>query len=98
MSCVRRTVTHERGGIVKIDSKRLTHICGFLGSAIIVLGSLITAIPYRGKEGESYSILNHFISELGEVGVSRLAPVFNASLIAGGVVLLIFVLGLGLKA
>ena len=81
---------------MKIDSGRLTYVCGFFGSAIIVLGSFIAAIPYRGQQGESYSILNHFISELGEVGVSRLAPVFNASLIAGGVVLLIFALGLGL--
>jgi hypothetical membrane protein len=82
--------------MVKMDSRRLTYVCGFLGSGIIVLGSLLAAIPYRGKGGESYSILNHFISELGEVGVSRLAPVFNASLIVGGVVLLIFALGLGL--
>jgi hypothetical membrane protein len=81
---------------MKIDSRKFTYICGFLGPAILILGSLITAIPYRGKEGESYSILNHFISELGEVGVSALAPVFNASLIVGGLILVIYVTGLGL--
>jgi hypothetical membrane protein len=81
---------------MKIDSKKLTYFCGFLGSAIIMLGSLATATLYHGKRGESYSILNHYISKLGEVGVSRLAPVFNTSLFVGGVVLLIFVLGLGL--
>jgi hypothetical membrane protein len=60
----------------------------------MILGSLITAILYRGKKGESYSIINHYISKLGEVGVSRLAPVFNFSLIVGGLVLVIFMLGL----
>jgi hypothetical membrane protein len=81
---------------MKIDSKKLTYLCGFLGPAILILGSLITAIQYHGKEGEPYSILNHFISELGEVGVSTLAPVFNASLTVGGLVLVIYVIGLGL--
>ena len=81
---------------MKLDFKKLTYVCGFLGSAIMILGSLIAAIPYHGKRGESYSILNHYISKLGEVGVSRLAPVFNTSLIVGSLVLVIFVLGLGL--
>jgi len=80
---------------MKIDSQKLTYCCGLLGSAIILLGSLATAMLYHGKRGGSYSILNHYISKLGEVGVSRLAPVFNTSLFVGGVVLLIFVLGLG---
>ena len=81
---------------MKVDFKKLTCICGFLGSAIMIFGSLITAILYHGKRGGSYSILNHYISKLGEVGVSRLAPVFNTSLFIGGLVLLVFVIGLGL--
>jgi len=81
---------------MKVDFKKLTCICGFLGSAIVIFGSLITAISYHGKRGGSYSILNHYISKLGEVGVSRLAPVFNTSLFVGGLVLLVFVIGLGL--
>ena len=81
---------------MKIDSQKVTYISGFMGSAIIIFGSLITALLYHGKKGGSYSILNHYISKLGEMGVSRLAPVFNMSLIVGGLVLLIFVLGLGL--
>jgi len=81
---------------MKVDSKKLTYVCGFLGPAIIMFGSLATAMLYHGKRGGSYSILSRYISKLGEIGVSRLAPVFNMSLIAGGLVLLIFVLGLGL--
>jgi hypothetical membrane protein len=61
-----------------------------------MLGLLATAMLYHAKKGGPYSVLNHYISRLGEVGVSRLAPVFNMSLFVGGLVLLIFVLGLGL--
>jgi hypothetical membrane protein len=82
---------------MKVDSKKLTSFCGFLGPAIIIIGSLTTAMLYRGRQGGSYSILNQYISKLGEVGVSRLAHVFNHSLIIGGLVLVIFVLGLGLN-
>ena len=78
-----------------MDSRKLTCFCGLLGSAILIFGSLVTAIAYRGKEGEYYSILNHFISELGEIGISRLASVFNASLTIGGLVLVLYVIGLG---
>lgn len=69
---------------------------GFLGSSIILTAILITATFYRGKRGEPYSPFNHFISELGEVGVSPAARVFNSGLILAGIALLPFVIGLGL--
>jgi hypothetical membrane protein len=69
---------------------------GLAGSLIVILASVIAAIVYSGKRNERYSIFNHFISELGEVGVSRAAPIFNGGLIAGGLVILPFVIGLGL--
>ena len=78
------------------ESKKLTSMCGFLGSTMIMVGSLITAIAYHGRRGESYSVLNHFVSELGEVGVSSLALLSNAGLIAGCAILLIFTVGLAL--
>lgn len=68
---------------------------GWAGSALILLGCLAAALPYRGRDGETYSLLNHFISELGEVGVSRLARVFNAGMILGGLLFLPFIGGLG---
>ena len=74
--------------------KKLTWLSGFLALTVLVAGALTTAIPYRGKEGESYSVLNHFISELGEVGVSAFALLFNTSLILGGLALAVFMLGL----
>jgi len=74
----------------------LSHLAGWAGCLILIISSLITAAGYRGKRGERYSALNHFISELGERGVSRLAPVFNIGLIAGGMLLLPYLISLGL--
>lgn len=68
---------------------------GLLGSGVIVLSALISAVVYRGAAGEAYSPFNHFISELGQGGVSQLAVVFNAGLIGGGLLLIPFMLGLG---
>lgn len=67
---------------------------GLLGSSVIAIASLVTAIGYTGSKGEAYSPLNHFVSELGEVGVSQLARVFNLGLNVGGVCFVVFMLGL----
>jgi hypothetical membrane protein len=69
---------------------------GLAGSLLISLCMLISGWMYRGKQGERYSVFNHYISELGEVGVSRLAWLFNAGLIVGGLVLTPFLVGMGL--
>lgn len=69
---------------------------GVAGCAVVVATSLVAVIAYRGVHGERFSPLNHFISELGEIGVSRLARLFNAGLIAGGALLVPFFLLLGL--
>ncbi len=45
-------------------------IAGMAGVLTVLLGSLVAVFFYRGKDGERYSPLNHFISELGEEGVS----------------------------
>ena len=66
------------------------------GVLFAILGTLIPALVYRGKQGQPYSPLNHFISELGEVGVSKLAWVFNLCLILSGLCLLPASLGFGL--
>jgi hypothetical membrane protein len=71
------------------------HLFGMAGSIVVLSGILVPMAAYIGRAGERYSPLNHFISELGEVGVSRLAPAFNAGLVAAGVLYVLFVLGLG---
>jgi hypothetical protein len=68
---------------------------GLIGCGSVIIATLFSALRYRGKENEPYSVLNHFISELGEVGVSPHASVFNRGLIIGGVLLLPFIIGLG---
>lgn len=62
-------------------------IFGIAGAVIAMLSALLAGIMYRGKERERYSPLNHFISELGEVGVSKLAWAFNLSLVLAGLAL-----------
>ena len=73
-----------------------THFFGFSGTGLIILAVLFPILLYRGKRGERFSMLNHFISELGEVGVSRAAGVFNAGMGLAGLVMLPYVVGLGL--
>ncbi len=71
-------------------------VFGWVGGLTILLGCLLSARAYRGKDGERYSFRNHYISELGEVGVSRLAAIFNTGMIIGGVFFIIMMTGLGL--
>ncbi len=59
-------------------------VLGFLSVLSFLVGAIVAAIAYRGKTGERFAFRNHYVSELGEIGVSRLAAVFNASLVVGG--------------
>jgi len=61
-----------------------------LGPGIIALGMSLSAVTYRGIDGQAYSPLNHFVSELGEVGVANLSGAFNWALILGGLITLPF--------
>lgn len=70
---------------------------GITGCLAIVIGCLSSGLVYTGKLGERYSLLNHFISELGEKGVSRLAWLFNLGLMTGGLLLFFECIGLGLR-
>lgn len=70
---------------------------GIGGCFIILLGVLLTALAYRGRKGERFSLLNHFISELGERSISDLALVFNLGLILGGLLLIPFLAHLGVR-
>jgi hypothetical protein len=67
------------------------------GISCVVVAIIFAASLYIGKQGERFSFLNHFISELGEVGGSRAAHIFNASLIAAGILIIPFLVSLGYK-
>ncbi len=73
--------------------QKLTCRLGFFGPLIIIIGSLLSAMVYKGKIGERFSFLNHFVSELGEVGISEWALVFNICLFVGGLCITGFMLG-----
>jgi hypothetical membrane protein len=68
---------------------------GLAGCMLVAFSVAYSALCYTGKTEEHYSILNHFISELGEVGVSKKATVFNSGLILAGISLVPFILGIG---
>ena len=71
-------------------------IAGYITVFISLLGVILPWVVYRGREGEKYSFLNHFISELGERGVSRWAWIFNLCIIISGVGVIISTISLGL--
>lgn len=73
---------------------KLERWSGLLGVGVIVAGQLIAALAYRGRLGEAYSPFNHFVSELGERGVSQAAWAFNGGLLLGGPLLCVFMLAL----
>jgi hypothetical membrane protein len=76
-----------------MEWRKLTYRLGLVGPILIIAGSLLTALAYTGVLGQRYSFLNHFISELGEVGVSEWAAIFNISLFVGGLCVTGFMLG-----
>jgi len=66
------------------------------GTGVVVLAITYSALRFRGKSGERFSLLNHFISELGEWGVSRGAWAFNGGLVLAGLLFLPFAVHLGI--
>ena len=74
--------------------ERLAAWTGVIGAALIGVGSIVTAVAYVGTQGQGYSPLNHWVSELGQTGVSELAELFNVCLIVGGVLFAFFMVGL----
>jgi hypothetical membrane protein len=73
---------------------RVAQVAAIVGVGALTVGSVVTAIVYTGSAGEPYSPLNHWVSELGELSVSRAAPLFNAGLVVGGLCFAVFVAGL----
>jgi len=78
-----------------IDPYKIAAYAGLVGCTTIIMCTLITAWMFK-EAGESYSMLNHFISELGHTKRSEYFWVFNSGLIFGGAFLTIFALGIRL--
>lgn len=71
-------------------------LAGLAGVFLGVMAVIIPGLAYKGTKGENYSFLNHYISELGEVGVSKLAWVFNLGMIFCGLCIVMGFTSLGL--
>jgi hypothetical membrane protein len=52
---------------------------------------IIPQLFFTGFNGEQYSPLNHFVSELGWIGFSELANLFNICLFIGGILFIPFI-------
>ncbi|MBD3351092.1 MAG: DUF998 domain-containing protein, partial [Candidatus Lokiarchaeota archaeon] len=68
---------------------------GIIGSIILLIGLIIPQFFYTGRQSERYSMINHFVSELGELGVSEGAIIFNVCTFIGGILFIPFMIGLG---
>ena len=79
--------------ISKLFNKVRFEYFGLIGCSVISACCLITAIGFTGYNGEGYSFLNHFISELGMHTESPLSWVFNVGLIIGAPLTLAFLMG-----
>ena len=73
---------------------RIATTAAILSTGTIVFGIAAAWAGYVGTAGEPYSPLNHWISELGQLGVSARASVFNLALVAGGMEFVMFMVGL----
>ena len=76
-----------------ITLNQLAPLAGLTGCAVIGFGLFASASHYIRPM--VYSPRNHFISELGLAEASDFAHVFNLCLNTGGIMLLLFVYGLG---
>jgi hypothetical membrane protein len=76
--------------------KRIAVACGMMMPFVLLGGTILSAANYVGRNQEPFSIRDHFISELGEVGTSQLAHLFNATLMASGAIVVGFMVGMGL--
>lgn len=69
---------------------------GLVASLVGLVFILTPQLFYVGSEGESFSMFNHAVSELGELGVSELAWMFNIGMVLAGILFIPFMIGLGL--
>jgi hypothetical membrane protein len=76
-------------------SSRTAAVLGWIGVASFGLCSIVAALAYRGATGESYSPLNHYVSELGARSTGGLNVLFNAGLVVGALCLLAFLVEVG---
>jgi hypothetical protein len=70
-------------------------VWGIAGTILVIAGCIIPSLKYKGRQSQRFSPLNHFISELGERNVSEYARVFNLSLVAAGLLFVMYMIQFG---
>jgi hypothetical membrane protein len=78
-----------------VDEKHFP-LWGLVASLVGLVFILTPQLFYEGAEGEAYSMFNHAVSELGELGVSEFAWMFNIGMVLAGILFIPFMIGLGL--
>jgi hypothetical membrane protein len=78
--------------------KKIAPIAGLATCLVLYSVIIITAIPYVGQQNESYSIFNHFISELGSTRFSANNLIYNYGVILAAILFGTFTFGLGAYA
>jgi len=71
-------------------------VWGIIGSIVGLVFILTPQLFYTGTMGEPFSMFNHTVSELGELGVSEFAMMFNIGMMLAGLFFIPFMIGLGL--
>jgi len=69
---------------------------GLAAGLILLCGVLGSLKDFTGMKHERYSMLDHFISELGDPRFAPRKTLFNITLILGGIVMIPFIVGIGL--
>ena len=77
-----------------MNKQRIASTAGIVACIVLLVATVISALGYVGKDGEHYSITNHFVSELGRAATSHAALVFNSALMISAVLLIVFANGL----
>ncbi|KXH71049.1 MAG: hypothetical protein AM326_03965 [Candidatus Thorarchaeota archaeon SMTZ-45] len=81
--------------IEELVDKKHFPLWGILGAIVGLIFILTPQIFYVGALDEPFSMFNHYVSELGELGVSELAWMFNAGMVLAGILFIPFMIGLG---
>jgi hypothetical membrane protein len=71
-------------------------VWGIIGSIVGLVFILTPQLFYTGTMGEPFSMFNHYVSELGELGVSEFAMMFNVGMMIAGLFFIPFMIGFGL--
>ncbi len=75
----------------------LAYIAGFIAVGFIAVGVLVTPFGFSGSAGESYSPLNHWISDLLKAAYSRWVWLIRICFMVGGIAFGVHMIGVATK-